>query len=279
MGSRVELFEQIRRDRDREGLSINALARRHRVHRRTVRQALESPLPPARRRPEVRPAPKLGEFRELIDSWLIADLTAPRKQRHTAKRIRSAWSMSMAPMCPSVRSAAMCVSVVARWGCRSMRCSCRCVTSREWRRRWTGAARAPIAGVLGEVLLFVMRACFSGACFVQAFPRETQQAFLEAHVAAFDFYGGVFTTLRYEYVPGHIFVVLCPNQLCGRERRAARDHGGRQRRRPRIGHIAVRAMRASSAVSRRCARLGWCGIPPRLPAARSSAEPLAWLWC
>ena len=42
----MELFEQIRRDRDREGLSIRALAERHGVHRRAVRQALVSPLPP-----------------------------------------------------------------------------------------------------------------------------------------------------------------------------------------------------------------------------------------
>ncbi|MDQ4104388.1 MAG: helix-turn-helix domain-containing protein [Actinomycetota bacterium] len=38
--SRVELFEQIRRDRRIEGLSIRELAERHRVHRRTVRQRL-----------------------------------------------------------------------------------------------------------------------------------------------------------------------------------------------------------------------------------------------
>jgi hypothetical protein len=42
--SRVELFEQIRRDRRVEGLSIRELAERHRVHRRTVRQALASAL-------------------------------------------------------------------------------------------------------------------------------------------------------------------------------------------------------------------------------------------
>jgi ribosome-binding protein aMBF1 (putative translation factor) len=59
MGSRVELFERIRRDREREGLSIRELARRHGVHRRAVRQALASPLPPPRKRPEGRPAPKL----------------------------------------------------------------------------------------------------------------------------------------------------------------------------------------------------------------------------
>ena len=47
--SRVELFEQIRRDRRVEGLSVRELAGRHRVHRRTVRQALASAVPPARK--------------------------------------------------------------------------------------------------------------------------------------------------------------------------------------------------------------------------------------
>ena len=87
MRSRVELFEQIRRDREREGLSLHALARRHGVHRRTVRLALESAVPPPRKRPERRPAPKLGPYRALIDSWLEADREAPRKQRHTARRV------------------------------------------------------------------------------------------------------------------------------------------------------------------------------------------------
>jgi hypothetical protein len=85
MGSRVELFERIRRDRDREGLSIRALAERHSVHRRAVRQALASP-PPARKRPGGS-APKLGAYRPLIDAWLEGDRAAPRKQRHTARRI------------------------------------------------------------------------------------------------------------------------------------------------------------------------------------------------
>ena len=83
----MELFEQIRRDHDREGFSIRELARRHGVHRRTVRQALGSAVPPARKRPEGRSAPALGDYRELIDSWLEADRTAPRKQRHSAQRV------------------------------------------------------------------------------------------------------------------------------------------------------------------------------------------------
>ncbi|HTC73161.1 MAG TPA: hypothetical protein VK655_09750 [Solirubrobacteraceae bacterium] len=87
MGSRVGTFEQIRRGRDREGLSIRALAERYGVYRRAVRQALAALLPLVKRKPVSRPAPKLGAYRELIDSWLDEDLDAPRKQRHTAKRV------------------------------------------------------------------------------------------------------------------------------------------------------------------------------------------------
>jgi hypothetical protein len=46
--SRVELFEAIRRDARREELSIRALAERHGVHRRTVREALRSAVPAPR---------------------------------------------------------------------------------------------------------------------------------------------------------------------------------------------------------------------------------------
>ena len=80
------MFEQIRRaDRD-EGLSIRELARRFGVHRRTVRQALESAVPPARKVPE-RESPALGPYLGIIDGWLEADREAPRKQRHTARRV------------------------------------------------------------------------------------------------------------------------------------------------------------------------------------------------
>jgi hypothetical protein len=88
LGCRVEQFEQIRRDREREGLSIHALAERYGVHRRTVRQALTSPLPPARRSPVGRPAPKLGPYAgELLRSRLPALLRA-RADRHSPRRRR-----------------------------------------------------------------------------------------------------------------------------------------------------------------------------------------------
>lgn len=42
----MEPIERMRRDRREEGLSIRALARRHGVHRRAVRHALVSRVPP-----------------------------------------------------------------------------------------------------------------------------------------------------------------------------------------------------------------------------------------
>jgi hypothetical protein len=79
-------------------LSERALAARYRVGRATGASGGGVAAPPSRKRPENRPAPKLGEFRELIDEWLIANQLAPRKQRHTAKRICGSWWMSVALM-------------------------------------------------------------------------------------------------------------------------------------------------------------------------------------
>jgi len=56
------------------------------VHRRTVRQAIESVIPPDRHTPS-RTRAVLDAVREHIDAMLIADVGAPRKQRHTARRV------------------------------------------------------------------------------------------------------------------------------------------------------------------------------------------------
>jgi hypothetical protein len=85
--SRVELFERIRRDRRVELLSIRELAERHRVHRRTVRQAVASAVPPPRKAYPPRRRPAIDPYVDMIDSWLVADRDVPRKQRHTARRI------------------------------------------------------------------------------------------------------------------------------------------------------------------------------------------------
>lgn len=209
MGSRVELFEQIRRDREREGLSVRALAARHRVHRRAVRQALAWPVPPPKRLPASRPAPKLGAFRELIDRWLVDDLDAPRKQRHTAKRI---WRRLV-----DEHGAEVAETTVRDYVRRRRRALGHAPSEvfvpqvhapgRTAEVDW-GEADVDLAGARTRVHLFYMRSCFSGAAFAMASPVETQQAFLEGHAHGFSWFEGVFAEVRYDNLTSAVKQVL-----------------------------------------------------------------------
>ncbi len=56
--------------------------------------------------------------------------------------------------------------------------------------------------------MFCLRSMASGAAFHRAYPRATQQAFLEAHEGAFDYFGGVFATLRYDNLTSAVRKIL-----------------------------------------------------------------------
>jgi transposase len=190
-------------------LSIRELARRHGVHRRAVRQALASSLPPPRKQPEGRPAPKLGPYRALIDEWLLADREAPRKQRHTAMRI---WQRLRDEHGAEVSERQ--VRRYVRLRRRELGVPVDEVfvpqvhePGVEAEVDW-GEATVELAGRRCTVHLFLMRACYSGAVFVLAFERATQQAFLEAHVEAFRFFDGVFATVRYDNLRSAVKQVL-----------------------------------------------------------------------
>jgi hypothetical protein len=84
--AKVELFEQLRREHEFGVGTIAGVAAKFGVHRRVVRRAIASALPPAQHYPE-RIKPKLGVVEAFIDKVLDEDVRAPRKQRHTARRI------------------------------------------------------------------------------------------------------------------------------------------------------------------------------------------------
>jgi hypothetical protein len=80
--ARTALFTAIRRDAAEQGLSRRALADRHGVHRRTVLQALQSPVPAPRKPPPPRRS-RLEPFKDLIRDMVQAD----HDSRRTVKSI------------------------------------------------------------------------------------------------------------------------------------------------------------------------------------------------
>jgi transposase len=207
--SRVELFEQIRRDRRVAKLSIRELADKHGVHRRTVRQALASAMPPPRKAYARRSRPAMDPWVEVIDSWLLGDREVPRKQRHTARRV---WQRLVAEHGASVAEVTV-SRYVAR---RRVELGLDRTQVMVPQTHPPGAEAevdfgefyATIAGVLIKVWMFVMRLSHSGKAFHVAFATQAQEAFLEGHVLAFEHFGSVPGRIRYDNLKPAVVRVL-----------------------------------------------------------------------
>lgn len=194
--SRVELFAAIRRGERVEGLSVRALADRYGVHRRTVRQALASSLPPERK-VAVRAAPKLDPVKPVIDAMLRADLEAPKKQRHTARRV-------LARLVDEHGFAELSYSAVRDY-VRARRPQVAAESGRAAEQAFVPQTHEPgaeaevdfadlwvdLGGVRTKVHLFTLRLSYSGWAVHRVFASQGQEAFLEGHVYAFEAMGGV----------------------------------------------------------------------------------------
>jgi transposase len=205
----VELFEQIRRDWRAGEVSIRELAVRHHVHRRTVRQALASAVPPPRKAYPQRPRPALDPFTQVIDEWLLADRVVPRKQRHTARRV---WQRLVAEHGATVAEVTVSRYVARRRAELGLdNTEVMVPQSHEPGAEAEvdfGEFHAVIAGALAKLWMFVMRLSCSGRAFHVAFATQAQEAFLEGHVLAFGYFGAVPGRVRYDNLGPAVIRVL-----------------------------------------------------------------------
>jgi transposase len=193
---RVGLFAAVREDQ-RQGMGVRAIARKHGVHRRTVREALASPVPAPRKVPE-RASPARDSVAPLIDAMLAGDLDAPRKQRHTARR---AWTRLR-----DEHDADVSYSYVAKYVARrrpqieaEAKGQARSLDGFVPQLKEPGAeaevdfgpVTVELDGRAAACQLFAYRLSFSGLGVHRVYASCAQEALLEGHVTAFAVTGGV----------------------------------------------------------------------------------------
>lgn len=206
---KVELFEQIRVAWRDEKLSHRELATRFKVHRRVVVQALKSPVPPERKA-AIRAAPVTGEWRVWVREILVKDKTAPRKQRHTAERIRVrlAEEKQVTISGSSVRK--MVAELKAEIGIADPVPVFVPQTRKpggEGEVDW-GQFEAIIGGIRLTLHLFSMWLGFSTRSFHYAYVNEAQESFTDAHMRAFEHFGGVPLLIRYDNLKTAVIRIL-----------------------------------------------------------------------
>jgi transposase len=190
----VELYARVRRAVLVEGKSRRAVAREFGLARKTVSKMLEYSLPPGYRRQKPIRRPKLGPWLGVIDAIVEDDQQRPKKQRHTAWRIferlraEHGYTGGYTIVKDYVRA--------------------RKISGQEMFVPLThapgegqadfGEAVVVIAGAECKAHFLAFDLPHSDDCFVQAFPAETTEAFLEGHVRAFAYFGGVPTCILYD---------------------------------------------------------------------------------
>jgi len=198
--SRVELFERIRRDRRAEpDVPVRELARRHGVHRRTVREALGSAVPLPRKKPARTRSLVLEPAMGWIDAMLREDLQSPRKQRHTARRVYDRLVVEYGFTMASYSTVCAYVSrrrpeIVA--GAREGRAHLEGTVPQvhepgaeaevDFADVWVRLAGEPV-----KCHLFTLRVSYSGKAVHRVYASQCQEAFMQGHAEAFAVLGGV----------------------------------------------------------------------------------------
>jgi transposase len=190
----VEIYGRVRRAVRVEGRSQRAVAREFGLSRETVRKMLQYAVPPGYQRQQPIKRPKLGPWLGVIDAILNDDKQRPPKQRHTSRRIferlkeEHGFTGGYTIVKDYVRTATL----------RGQEMFVPLVHPAGEAQVDFGEALVVIAGVEQKAHYLVMDLPQSDDCFVAAFPAETTEAFLEGHVRAFAYFGGVPTRILYD---------------------------------------------------------------------------------
>lgn len=208
-----ENWAEIRRRVLVDGLSQRAACRQYRIHWKALKKILTHPEPPGYRRTQPRRPSILDPLLPVVHQILKDDRKAPGKQRHTAVRIferlrdEHGYEGKLTVVKDAVRA----------WRARHAEVFVPLAHPPGEAQVDFGEAEVALDGRPTKVAVFVMTLPYSDALFCCAFPRECTAAFLEGHVRAFAYLGGV--PRRISYDNSRIAVA----RIVGGRRRAVTD--------------------------------------------------------
>ena len=204
----MDQYEMIRTGCRVYGQNISEMARMTGHSRNTIKKAIRGE-PWGYQERVHQPFPVLDKYLTVIDGWLMGDKDKPRKQRHTARRIynRLVEEHGYKGSEPTVRRYVRFAKLSLGIGTSCAFIPCDPEAGHEGEVDW-GTATAILAGEEIRLKFFCMRSKYSGKHFVRFYFCERQQAFFDAHIHAFSFFGGIFPVVIYDNLSTAVEKVL-----------------------------------------------------------------------
>jgi len=190
----MHIWTEIRRLVLTEKRSKRAVCKDFSIHWKTLNKILNHTEPPGYRQRQPRERPKLDPFLPFIQETLEQDKTAPRKQRHTIKRIFDRLRAEHG----YTGGITVVGEVVRQWRLTTAEVFLPLSHKPGEAQFDFGEAEVVLQGKPTKVAYFVMSLPYSDAFFVQVFPRECTETFQEGHRRAFEYFGGVPHRISYD---------------------------------------------------------------------------------
>lgn len=194
----MDKYTEIRRGIMVDKKSISRVSRETGLSRNTVKKYLNEQYEgyKPRQRQEWK---ALELYKEFINDILEEDRKAPRKQRHTARRIytRMVQELGYKGAESTVRRYVKMAKEQMGIGIKEAFIPLVADIGKECEVDW-GKAVVIIGGEKIDVKFFCMRSKYSGKVFVRLYPCERSQAFIDGHLKAFEYFGGIFPVIIYD---------------------------------------------------------------------------------
>jgi len=189
----MEFWTEVRRRVLTGELSKREACKVYDLHWDTLKKILSHEEPPGYRKRQERERPVLGPFIPLIHQILEADKKAPKKQKHTSKRI-------FERLCEKGYQGGITVvqEEVRRWQQKTAEVFMPLSHKPGEGQVDFGSATVVYRGQERQIAFFVMSLPFSDAFFCQAFPRECTETFQGGHRRAFEFFDAVPKRISYD---------------------------------------------------------------------------------